>query len=70
MYFGYFTNEIECKKSKQGVSNKMVVLNETSGLTFEYKKCLENEFQNKFYNSSISIIKKANLPRKSPICSP
>ena len=42
----FFTNEMEYERGKQDFSNKMIVLNATSVLIFEYKKCQGNEFQN------------------------
>ena len=38
MFFGFFTNEMKCERSKQNFSNKVILLNATSVLTFEYKK--------------------------------
>ena len=37
MYFGFFTNEMECESCKQDFSNKVIVLNATSAIIFQYK---------------------------------
>ena len=54
------------KGGKQDFSNKVIVLNATSVVILQYKQCQENKFQNILYNWST----KANLRRKSLICSP
>lgn len=70
VHFGFFTNEMECERGKQRFINEVIVFYVTGVLIFEYKKCQENEFQKILYNWSISTTTKANLPSKSPICSP
>ena len=62
VHFGFFANEMERERNKQGFSNTVIVLNAASVLIFEYKKCQENEFL-KIYNWS-------NLRRKTfSLCS-
>ena len=46
--FAFFTNKMECERGKQDFSNKVVVLNATSVLIFEYKNCQEDGFK-KYY---------------------
>ena len=38
--FEFFTNEIECEMGRQDFSNKVIVVNATSVLIFEYQKIL------------------------------
>ena len=45
VHFGFFPNEMECKRGKQDFGNKVIVLNATNALIFEYKKCQANDFK-------------------------
>ena len=58
------------KGGHQDFSNKVNVFNVTSVLIFQYKKMPEKEVQTILSNWSIPITTKANLRRKSLICSP
>ena len=55
--FGFFLNEMECERSIQDFSNKVIVLNATNVL-ISIEKCQQNEFQTILYNWSISITTK------------
>ena len=37
VHFGFFTNELECERDKQGFSNIVIVLNTISVLIFLHK---------------------------------
>ena len=51
MHFGFYADEIECETGKEDFSNKVIILNATSGLIFQYK----NTRKTILYNWSISI---------------
>ena len=36
VHFGIFTNEMECERGKQEISNKVIVLNKTNVFIFTY----------------------------------
>ena len=46
VHFRVFTNEMECERGKQDFSNKMIVLNATSVLIFQYKNAKKSSFKN------------------------
>ena len=47
VYFGFFTNEMECERGKQDFSNRVIVLNATINyLLFQYKNTRETSFKN------------------------
>ena len=50
VHFRFFTrvNEMECERSKQDLSNKVIVLNATSALIFQYKNARKASFK-KYY---------------------
>ena len=48
VHFGLFTNEMECKRGKQGFSNKVIFLNAASFLIFQYKNARKTSLK-KFY---------------------
>ena len=49
----FFTNEMECEKGKQDFSNKVIVLNATSVVIFQYqnaRKTTKNTIQLVYFN--------------------
>ena len=46
--FGFITNEMECERGKQHFSNKVIFLNATSVLIFQYNNARETNFK-KYY---------------------
>ena len=46
VHFGLFTNEMECERDKQDFNNKVIVLNATSVLIFQYKNARKTSFKN------------------------
>ena len=48
MHFGFFTNEMKCERDKQDFRNKVIVLNATSVLIFQYKNARKTSFK-KYY---------------------
>ena len=69
VHFGFFTNEMKCERGKQVLVIKWSFLIQHV-FKFSIQNRQENEFQKILYNWSISITTKANLRRKSLICSP
>ena len=47
-HFGFFANEMECERGKQDFSNKVIVLNATSVLIFQYINARKTTFK-KYY---------------------
>ena len=48
VHFRFFTNEVECERGKQDFSNKVMVLNATSVLIFQYKNARKTSLK-KYY---------------------
>ena len=69
VHFGCFTNEVECE-CEQDLSNKVIVLNATSVLVFQYKNASFIYTKNIIQVVNFNWSTKTNLQRKSLICSP
>ena len=65
VYFGFSANEMECERSKQDFSNKVIVLNATSVL-IQYKNARKTSFKEYYTVGLFQLL----LRRKSLICSP
>ena len=61
----FIQNEMECERCKQDFSNKVIVLNATCVIIFQYKNVRKTSFKKYYYTIlwSISITTKANLRR-------
>ena len=70
VHFEFFTNEMECERGKEYFGNKVIVLNATSFLVLQYKNARKTSFKIYYTMGTISITTKANLRKKSLICSP
>ena len=55
VHFGFFTNEMECERSKQDFSNKVIVLTATSALIFQFKNGRKIIFK-KYSTRTIGLI--------------
>ena len=52
VHFGVFTDELECGRGKQDCTNKVIVLNETSVLIFQYQNARKTSFK-KYYTIGV-----------------
>ena len=68
--FWGFTYEMERETDKEDFCNKVIFLNVTSVLIFQYRNARKTSVKLILYNWSISNTTEANLKRKSLICSP
>ena len=50
VHFEHFTSKMECEKGKQNFSNKVIVLNATSTLIFQYKNARKTSLKKILYN--------------------
>ena len=60
----FFTNEMECERSKQDFSKKVIVLNATSVLIFQYKNARKTSFKKYYTSGQLQLVYKGKSAKE------